>query len=85
MPPSLPDAASIERVYEDLRLLFAEVAASFRGMTLAEFRDRWWADQVECRDRRRQARGAERRQRVLDFIPRDRRAPAMAAPGQGPH
>lgn len=78
--PSLPDERAIERVYGDLRALFADVATSFRGMTLSEFRALWWAEHVERRDRRQHARGAERRQRVLDFIPRDRRVAVAAVP-----
>lgn len=72
--PGLADGAAIERLYGDLRALFTEVACHGRGMTLSEFRGHWWREHVEGRDRRRQARGADRRQRVLSFIPRDRRA-----------
>jgi hypothetical protein len=82
--PSLPDEASIERLYADLRAFFTLVAPSWGGMTLSEFRDRWWREHVERRDRRQQVRGAERRQRILAFIPRDRRATTGPVPSVGP-
>ncbi|CAN5785950.1 polysaccharide deacetylase family protein [soil metagenome] len=42
--PSLPDAASIELLYRDLRVLFTEISRNFVGMTLAEFRNQWVAE-----------------------------------------
>jgi hypothetical protein len=36
-----PTADSVERLYADLRALFADIAARFRGMTLKDFRAAW--------------------------------------------
>ena len=44
--PSARDAADIDRLYRDLRALFAVVARSFVGMTLAEFRTAWLGSQA---------------------------------------
>jgi hypothetical protein len=44
--PSLPDEASIEMLYKDLRVLFTEISRNFIGMTLAEFRGQWVANQA---------------------------------------
>lgn len=38
---TLRDVASIDRLYDDLRVLFTAIARSFVGMTLAEFRQAW--------------------------------------------
>jgi hypothetical protein len=37
--PTFPDDASIERLYDDLELLFARVGRAFHGVTLSEFHD----------------------------------------------
>jgi hypothetical protein len=76
--PWLPDDAAIERLYADLETLFSEIAAAFRGMTLSEFRDRWWRTHGVPHDRRARGRAEDRRQRTLDFIPRDRRGRVAA-------
>jgi hypothetical protein len=39
--PRFRTEESIERLYGDLRILFTEIAAHFRGMTLGEFRAAW--------------------------------------------
>jgi hypothetical protein len=39
--PRFPTEDSIERLYGDLNVLFAEIAKKFRGMTLSEFRAAW--------------------------------------------
>jgi hypothetical protein len=39
--PRFPTDDSIERLYGDLNVLFAEIAKKFRGMTLSEFRAAW--------------------------------------------
>lgn len=41
--PLFRDAAAIEELYNDLRALFIAIAAHFKGMTLAEFRQAWMA------------------------------------------
>jgi hypothetical protein len=41
--PRFRDADSIERLYDDMRILFAEIAQHFQGMTLKEFRTKWEA------------------------------------------
>lgn len=39
--PNFQSASDIDRLYEGLEALFAELSGSCRGMTLAQFRD-WW-------------------------------------------
>lgn len=80
---TLPDGAAIERLYGDLRTLFEAVAASFRGMTLSEFREGWWREHVLRPDRRALPRATDRRRKVLDFIPRDRRVGVTVCPTTG--
>jgi hypothetical protein len=37
--PTFPDAASIEKLYEDIEALFRGLRGRFRGQTLSEFHD----------------------------------------------
>jgi hypothetical protein len=39
--PSFQNAADIERLYDQLEMLFEEISTWCSGMTLKEFRD-WW-------------------------------------------
>lgn len=46
--PAFPNAAEVERLYASLEALFAELAGWCRGLTLAEFRERWMEEQLRA-------------------------------------
>jgi hypothetical protein len=78
--PQSPDEAAVERLYDDLEVMFHHVARDHKGLTLSEFRAHWLRQQPQQGDRRGRPRGPQRRSRTLAFIPQDRRATAEGSP-----